>query len=126
MNGRLLWRTTAVSEGCGFLFISHTGEIYPSGYLPVSAGNVRNDSIVDVYRNSRLFRLLREPTARDGKCGYCEYHKICGGSRARAYAMNADMFREDPSCIYRPPAPVAVRNKVPDTLPSENVAIEEP
>ena len=102
MNGRLLWRTTAVSEGRGFLFISHTGEIYPSGYLPVSAGNVRNDSIVDVYRNSRLFRILREPTARNGKCGYCEYHKICGGSRARAWALTGNYLEADPRCCYQP------------------------
>jgi len=102
LNGRLLWRTTAVSEGRGFIFVSHTGEIYPSGYLPVSAGNVRNDSIVDVYRNSSLFRMLREPTARDGKCAYCEYHKICGGSRARAWAMTGDYLAADPKCSYQP------------------------
>jgi radical SAM protein with 4Fe4S-binding SPASM domain len=102
MNGRLLWRTTGVSEGRGFLFISHSGEIYPSGYLPVSAGNVRNDSIVDVYRNSRLFRILREPTAKDGKCGYCEYHKICGGSRARAWALTGNYLEADPRCSYQP------------------------
>jgi radical SAM protein len=102
MNGRLLWRTTAVSEARGFLFISHTGEIYPSGYLPVSAGNVRNDSLVDIYRNSGLFRTLREPTARDGKCGYCEYHKICGGSRARAWALTGSYLEADPRCSYQP------------------------
>ena len=102
MNGRLLWRTTAVSEGRGFLFVSHTGDICPSGYLPISAGNVRNDSLVDVYRNSGLFRLLRESTARDGKCGYCEYHKICGGSRARAWALTGDYLEGDPMCSYQP------------------------
>lgn len=101
-NGRLLWRTTAVSEGRGFMFVSHTGEIYPSGYLPISAGNVRNDSIVDVYRNSSLFRLLRDPNANIGKCGYCEYHKICGGSRARAWAMTGNYLEGDPMCNYQP------------------------
>lgn len=101
-NGRLLWRTTAVSEGRGFVFVSHTGEIYPSGYLPISAGNVRNDSIVDVYRNSSLFRLLRDPGANVGKCGYCEYHKICGGSRARAWAITGNYLQADPACSYQP------------------------
>lgn len=101
-NGRMLWRTTAVGEGRGFLFVSHTGEIFPSGFLPVSAGNVRTDSIVDVYRNSSLFRLLRTPEASVGKCGYCEYGKLCGGSRARAYAFTGDYLEGDPCCVYQP------------------------
>jgi AdoMet-dependent heme synthase len=101
-NGRLLWRTTGVSDGRGFVFISHTGEIYPSGFLPVSAGNVRNDSLVDVYRNSSLFRILRSPEANVGKCGHCEYHKICGGSRSRAYALTGNYLEGDPRCTYQP------------------------
>jgi radical SAM protein with 4Fe4S-binding SPASM domain len=101
-NGRLLWRTTGVSDGRGFVFVSHTGEIYPSGFLPVSAGNVRTDSLVDVYRNSSLFRILRTPEANVGKCGYCEYHKICGGSRARAYALTGNYLEGDPRCTYQP------------------------
>jgi radical SAM protein with 4Fe4S-binding SPASM domain len=102
VNGRLLWRTTAVSDGRGFVFISHTGEIYPSGFLPVSGGNVRNDSLVDVYQNSSLFRILREPSAKLGKCSYCEFTKICGGSRARAYALTGDYLEADPRCCYQP------------------------
>ncbi|HLK23007.1 MAG TPA: TIGR04053 family radical SAM/SPASM domain-containing protein [Bryobacteraceae bacterium] len=101
-NGRMLWRTTAVGEGRGFLFVSHTGAIFPSGFLPVSAGNVRTDSIVDVYRNSSLFRSLRTPEASVGKCGYCEYGKLCGGSRARAYAFTGDYLEGDPCCVYQP------------------------
>ena len=101
-NGRLLWRTSGVSDGRGFVFISHTGEIFPSGYLPVSGGNVRQDSLVDVYRNSALFRSLRDPEAKQGKCGYCEYHKICGGSRARAYALTGNYLEADPRCTYQP------------------------
>ncbi len=101
-NGRLLWRTTAVGEGRGFVFVSHNGDIFPSGYLPISAGNVRNDSLVDVYRNSSLFRTLRDPSARKGKCGYCEYGRICGGSRARAFAMTGDYLAPDPRCSYQP------------------------
>jgi radical SAM protein len=101
-NGRLLWRTTGVNDGRGFVFVSHTGEIFPSGFLPVSAGNVRTDSLVDVYRNSSLFRILRTPEANVGKCGYCEYHKICGGSRSRAYALTGNYLEADPRCSYQP------------------------
>lgn len=101
-NGRLLWRTAGVSDGRGFVFVSHTGEIFPSGFLPVSAGNVRHDSLVDVYRNSSLFRSLRDPKANVGKCGYCEYHKICGGSRSRAYALTGNYLEADPRCVYQP------------------------
>ena len=85
-------------------FISHTGEIYPSGFLPISAGNVRRDSLVEVYRNSSLFRILRDPAAREGKCGACEYTKLCGGSRARAYASTGNYLAEDPRCTYQPSA----------------------
>jgi radical SAM protein len=107
VNGRLLWRTTAVSDGRGFVFISHTGEIYPSGFLPVSGGNVRNDSLIDVYQNSNLFRILREPLAKVGKCSYCEFNKICGGSRARAYALTGNYLEADPRCCYQPSQPQA-------------------
>lgn len=99
---RTVWRTAGVSDGRGFIFISHTGEIYPSGFLPVSAGNVRNDSLVDIYRNSSLFLSLRDPRQRQGKCGECEYTKLCGGSRARAYAATGNYLAEDPRCIYQP------------------------
>lgn len=101
-NGRLLWRTAGVSDGRGFIFVSHTGEIFPSGFLPISAGNVRRDSIVDVYRNSSLFTILRDASAKVGKCSYCEYQKICGGSRARAYAMTGNYLEADPRCTYQP------------------------
>jgi radical SAM protein with 4Fe4S-binding SPASM domain len=99
---RTVWRTAGVSDGRGFIFVSHTGEIYPSGFLPVSAGNVRHDSLVEVYRNSSLFRILRDPERRLGKCGACEYTKLCGGSRARAYAATGNFLAEDPRCIYQP------------------------
>jgi AdoMet-dependent heme synthase len=101
-NGRMLWRTAGVNDGRGFVFVSHTGQIFPSGFLPVSAGDVRRESIVDVYRNSSLFRVLREATANVGKCGYCEYHKICGGSRARAHALTGNYLEADPRCTYQP------------------------
>lgn len=98
----MVWRTAGVSDGKGFVFVSHTGEIFPSGFLPVSAGNVKTDSLVRVYRDSSLFRILRDTGAREGKCGVCEYQKICGGSRARAYASTGNYLAEDPRCTYQP------------------------
>ncbi len=96
------WRTAGVSDGKGFVFVSHQGEIYPSGFLPVSGGNVLRDSLTDIYRNSSLFRTLRDTTQREGKCGICEYQKVCGGSRSRAYALTGDYLAEDPRCTYQP------------------------
>ena len=96
------WRTSGVSDGKGFVFVSHTGEIFPSGFLPVTGGNVLENELTDVYRNSELFKTLRDTTQRGGKCGLCEYQKICGGSRARAYALRGDFLAEDPRCVYQP------------------------
>jgi radical SAM protein with 4Fe4S-binding SPASM domain len=96
------FRTAGVSDGKGFVFVSHQGEIFPSGFLPVTGGNVLNQSLTDVYRNSELFKTLRDTTQREGKCGICEYQKICGGSRARAYALTGDYLAEDPRCTYQP------------------------
>src|SRR5229473_1346424 len=101
-QGRLLWSTAGVSDGRGFVFVSHTGEVFPSGFLPVTAGNVLRDSLVNVYRNSSLFRSLRDPEAKEGKCGACEYQKICGGSRSRAYALTGNYLAADPRCVYQP------------------------
>jgi AdoMet-dependent heme synthase len=100
--GSVMWRTAGVSDGKGFVFVSHTGEIFPSGFLPVSGGNVLRDSLTDVYQNSALFRSLRDTSQREGKCGICEYQKICGGSRSRAYALTGDYLAEDPRCVYQP------------------------
>jgi radical SAM protein len=96
------WRTAGVSDGKGFVFVSHTGEIFPSGFLPVTGGNVLDDSLTDVYRNSELFKTLRDTSQRGGKCGLCEYQKICGGSRSRAFALTGDYLAEDPRCVYQP------------------------
>jgi len=97
-----MWRTAGVSDGKGFVFVSHTGEIFPSGFLPITAGNVLRDSLTDVYQNSSLFRSLRDVNQREGKCGVCEYQKICGGSRSRAYALTGNYLAEDPRCVYEP------------------------
>ena len=102
------WRTAGVSDGKGFVFVSHTGEIFPSGFLPVSGGNVLMDSLISVYRDSPLFRTLRDTTQREGKCGICEYQKICGGSRSRAFALTGDYLAEDPRCVYQPHLPEVV------------------
>ena len=92
----------SVNDGNGFVFISHTGEIFPSGFLPISAGNVRKQPLVETYRHAPLFTDLRNPDKLKGKCGQCEFRHICGGSRARAYAVHGDYLASDPSCIYQP------------------------
>lgn len=97
-------RARGVTDGDGFLFVSHTGKIFPSGFLPVSAGNVRVDDLVAAYRESRLFRALRDRSRLKGKCGACEFKQVCGGSRARAYAMTGDYLEADPLCAYIPAA----------------------
>ena len=104
-------RAAGVNEGRGFVFVSHTGEIFPSGFLPVSAGNVRKDSLIDVYRNSPLFQDLRNPDKLEGKCGYCEYRTICSGSRARAYAMTGNYLAEEPFCAYFPKLPAGLEHR---------------
>jgi radical SAM protein len=98
-NGRA---PSSINDGKGFVFISHLGEVYPSGFLPVSGGNVRQQSLAQIYRNSEVFRALRDSKNLQGKCGVCEYHEICGGSRARAFVMTGDMFAEEPCCLYEP------------------------
>ncbi|HEY2117025.1 MAG TPA: radical SAM protein [Candidatus Angelobacter sp.] len=115
-----------VNEERGTAFISHTGEVYPCASLRITGGNVRVQKLADIYRSSQVFTLLRDPRHLAGKCGECSFKQVCGGSRARAYAINADMFREDPACIYRPLSPVAVRNDLPEPLPEQSAAIKEP
>ncbi|RRD50954.1 TIGR04053 family radical SAM/SPASM domain-containing protein [Arachnia propionica] len=95
-------RARNVNDGDGFLFISHVGDIHPSGFLPIRAGNVRTDDIGEVYRNSDLFRTLRDRSQLKGKCGFCSYRSFCGGSRARAYAMTGDYLAEEPFCAHEP------------------------
>ncbi len=91
-----------VNAGKGFVFVSHVGEVFPSGFLPRSAGNVREQSVVEIYRNSPLMRELRDPEALHGRCQRCEYRSICGGSRSRAYALTGDYLATDPWCSYQP------------------------
>lgn len=91
-----------VNAGNGFLFVSHRGDIFPSGFLPMRAGNVRTDDLAGVYRTSGLFRTLRDPALLGGRCGRCEYRGICGGSRSRALALTGDFLATDPWCVYEP------------------------
>jgi len=91
-----------ISDGKGFVFISHTGEIQPSGFLPLPAGNVRRQELIDIYRHNPLFTQLRDTGLLKGKCGCCEFKNICGGSRARAYALTGDLLAEEPCCNYQP------------------------
>lgn len=95
-------RAKGVNDGDGLLFISHTGAVYPSGFLPLAAGNVRRDDVVEVYRDAPLFRALRNRDLLKGKCGVCEYRDVCGGSRARAYAMTGDYLESEPFCTHVP------------------------
>jgi radical SAM protein len=93
-----------MNDGCGFLFINWRGDIQPSGFLPITAGNVRRDDPVRTYREHPLFVTLRDPERLKGRCGRCEFRVVCGGSRARAYATSGDWMEEDPACAYVPPA----------------------
>jgi len=100
-----LSRGFGIRDGNGILFVSNTGDICPAGFLPLPAGNVRTDHVVQVYREAPLFRALRAPAGFAGKCGCCEYQLVCGGSRARAYAATGNPLGSDPFCPYQPLAP---------------------
>jgi radical SAM protein with 4Fe4S-binding SPASM domain len=91
-----------VNDGKGFMFISHMGNVYPSGFLPIHAGNVRETPLAEIYRNAPIFKALRDTGRLEGKCGACEFKEICGGSRARAYALTGDPLAQEPCCIYQP------------------------
>ncbi|MEI8255248.1 MAG: SPASM domain-containing protein [Deltaproteobacteria bacterium] len=91
-----------MGDGVGFLFVSHAGDVYPSAMLPLRAGNVRTDDIATVYRESPLFRSLRDASQLVGKCGACPFRGLCGGSRARAWTVTGDLFEADPFCTYQP------------------------
>lgn len=103
-----------VNDGDGFVFISHIGDVYPSGFLPVICGNVRNDSLSRIYKESPIMKSLRNKAALKGKCGVCEFKELCGGSRARAYALTGDMLESDPYCSYMPKA---YEESVADAVP---------
>ena len=94
--------TRGCLAGTAVCFVSHVGEIYPCGYLPVTAGSVRQEAFGDIWRRSEVFQALRDPAALGGKCGICRYAAICAGCRARAYADTRDYLAEEPFCTYEP------------------------
>jgi radical SAM protein with 4Fe4S-binding SPASM domain len=96
----------AMTKGClagsGVCFISFEGSVYPCGYLPVAAGDLKKQTFPEVWEKSGVFRLLRDSANLKGKCGCCEFRNVCMGCRARAYAATGDMLQEEPFCIYQP------------------------
>jgi radical SAM protein len=100
-------RGFGIRDGNGIMFISRTGDVMPSGFLPLAAGNVRKTSLADLYRSSSLFTLLRQVSQFKDRCGRCEYNTMCGGSRARAFAHTGDFLASDPLCPYVPGSPGA-------------------
>lgn len=93
----------AVHAGNGFCFVDHIGNVCPSGFLPIECGNVKETSVIDIYRDHPLFRQLKDLSLLEGKCAVCEYKNVCGGgSRARSYAVTGQMFAEDPACVHVP------------------------
>ncbi len=94
--------TSQTRDGRGIIFVAHNGDVNPSGFLPIKLGNVKEKTIVDIYRNNETLVKLRDSSNFKGRCGYCEYSEICGGSRSRAYSYFGDIFQEDPRCCYIP------------------------
>ncbi|MBA3972701.1 MAG: radical SAM/SPASM domain-containing protein [Candidatus Solibacter sp.] len=97
-------RQAGINDGKGFVFVSHRGEIFPSGFLSISGGNVRDTELGHAYRTAPMFLSLRDSAQLEGKCGGCEYKNLCGGSRSRAYALTGDYLESDPRCVYIPVA----------------------
>jgi len=101
-TGAITRSPRGVNEAKGFVFISHIGDVFPSGFLPLKAGNVKKESLVTLYRSSPLFVSLRDNRNLKGKCGICEFRELCGGSRSRAWSVTGDVFASDPICTYIP------------------------
>ncbi|MCZ2146341.1 MAG: TIGR04053 family radical SAM/SPASM domain-containing protein [Bryobacterales bacterium] len=95
-------RGFGIRDGHGIMFVSNTGDICPAGFLPLAVGNVRKDRVADTYRNHPVFQSLHDPTTFEGRCGVCEYHALCGGSRARAFSATGNYLASDPLCAYEP------------------------
>lgn len=106
LNGHPHGQMHAATKGClagtGVTFVSHRGEIFPCGYLPLEAGNVRNQTFGDIWQNSELFAELRNEDSLEGKCGACQFKSLCSGCRARAYGVTGNYLAEEPFCAYDP------------------------
>jgi radical SAM protein with 4Fe4S-binding SPASM domain len=96
----------AATKGClagtGVCFVSHRGEVFPCGYLPVEAGNIRVQAFSDIWQDSPLFAEMRDPDLLEGKCGYCQFKKVCSGCRARSFGVTGNYLAEEPFCAYQP------------------------
>ena len=95
-------RLNATGDGKGIIFIGHDGEVHPSGFLPISVGNVMKETLKDIYTSHPLLVGMRNPANLKGRCGACEFAPVCGGSRSRAHAEYQDPYQEDPACVYVP------------------------
>jgi heme b synthase len=97
----------AMTKGClagtGVCFVSHKGEVFPCGYLPLPAGNIREQPLQQIWQDAPIFKELRDPELLEGKCGRCQFKRICGGCRARAYGTSGNYLDEEPFCVYEPP-----------------------
>lgn len=102
-----------VNDGNGFVFVNHIGDVMPSGLLPIVGGNIRETPLAEIYREAKVFKDLRQPDNYKGKCGVCEFNKICGGSRSRTYAVTGDYMESEPFCVY---IPQAMRKKSEQTV----------
>ena len=102
IKGSNAYRGFGIRNGHGIVFVSHTGEICPAGFLPLVTGNVREDHLAEVYRNAPVFKSLHDPTRFEGRCGVCQYHMLCGGSRARAFEATGNALASDPFCTHEP------------------------
>lgn len=100
--GGLHSETKGCLAGTGVCFVSHKGEVFPCGYLPVEAGNIRRQTFREIWEQSFLFTQLRDPGLLGGKCGFCEFKNVCSGCRARAFGMTMDYLGEEPFCVYEP------------------------
>jgi radical SAM protein with 4Fe4S-binding SPASM domain len=105
----------AMTKGClagpAVCFISHQGEVYPCGYLPALAGDLKKQSFVDIWENSLVFHQLRDVNNLQGKCGCCEFRNVCMGCRARAFAATGNYLDEEPFCVYQPGTKNVATNK---------------
>ena len=108
---------TAMTKGClagqAVCFVSHTGEVFPCGYLPLSSGNVKKIPFPEIWRTSQIFNNLRDDSKLEGKCGLCEYKKVCMGCRARSYGTTRNYLAEEPNCGF---VPLRIRGKAAETV----------
>lgn len=109
-NGQMHAATKGCLAGTGVCFISHRGEVFPCGYLPVEAGNIRTQEFASIWQDSSLFAELRDPELLEGKCGICQFKSLCSGCRARAYGITGNYLAEEPFCAYQPETREVVLN----------------